>query len=74
MTDIYIPIVEVQMFDLHGLPVPFTLTFYGVPMREFMGIPSPAIPKIREALKRMKIEPDDVMVTPFGIRERFIRE
>ena len=66
---ISVPVVEIGLIGPNG-QLPFSLVLYGIPMSEFTRVPSPVVPKIREALQRRGIDPDSVTVSPFFLRER----
>jgi hypothetical protein len=60
-------VVSIPIHDLDGRLLSFRLQFYGIPIQDFYSVPSPVVPKIRAALRRRGIDPDQVMISPFAI-------
>lgn len=65
----YIPIVVCPLIDQYGNPAPFSLTFYGIPLSEFMVSPGGG-DRIRLALERRKL--GGYMASLFTVYERRI--
>lgn len=63
------PVVSVPFLNADGQFLPFTIQVYGLPLSEFLCVPSPAVPLLRKAMSRRGIDPDSVATSPFLIRE-----
>lgn len=62
-------VVSVSFVRLDGSPLPFTLQMYGIPFKEFLEVPCKWVPHMKEYLRRMGIDPDTVVSSPFMVRE-----
>ena len=65
----YLPVVSVSFMTNDGEQLPFTLQYYGIPVKEFHCVPSPMVPIMKESLRRRGYDPEKVWTSPFMCKQ-----